>query len=180
MADQNRFWLAKCSNWSKNGQWPTVISSNVIIIIVLHFVFIIIVLHFVFLPVDDYPEEKYLHEHVVKEMCVAGGDKWRDLGMALMGPDAVRILDAIRIDYPDDVEECWSRMLTEWHQRTPGASWKQLISALREVKLTIPACRLEEKIDSGIWLKRLGIKLGVELTSEWQIINWCNYIKFYV
>ena len=29
MADQNRFWLAKCSNWSENGQWPTVISSIV-------------------------------------------------------------------------------------------------------------------------------------------------------
>ena len=28
MADQNRFWLAKWSNWSENGQWPTVISST--------------------------------------------------------------------------------------------------------------------------------------------------------
>ena len=29
MADQNRFWSAKWSNWSENGQWPTVISSTV-------------------------------------------------------------------------------------------------------------------------------------------------------
>ena len=28
MADQNRFWSAKWSNWSENGQWPTVISST--------------------------------------------------------------------------------------------------------------------------------------------------------
>ena len=28
MADQNRFWSAKCRNWSENGQWPTVISST--------------------------------------------------------------------------------------------------------------------------------------------------------
>ena len=28
MADQNKFWLAKCSNWLENGQWPTVISST--------------------------------------------------------------------------------------------------------------------------------------------------------
>ena len=31
MADQNKFWLAKCSNWSENGQWPTVISSTDIV-----------------------------------------------------------------------------------------------------------------------------------------------------
>ena len=30
MADQNRFWSAKCRNWSENGQWPTVISSTAI------------------------------------------------------------------------------------------------------------------------------------------------------
>ena len=29
MADQSKFWLAKWSNWSENGQWPTVISSTV-------------------------------------------------------------------------------------------------------------------------------------------------------
>ena len=29
MADQNQFWLAKCWNWSGNGQWPAVISSTV-------------------------------------------------------------------------------------------------------------------------------------------------------
>ena len=28
MADQNKFWSAKWSNWSENGQWPTVISST--------------------------------------------------------------------------------------------------------------------------------------------------------
>ena len=29
MANQNGFWLAKCSNWLENGQWPpTVINSS--------------------------------------------------------------------------------------------------------------------------------------------------------
>ena len=27
LAGQNRFWSAKCSTWSENGQWPTVVSS---------------------------------------------------------------------------------------------------------------------------------------------------------
>ena len=28
LADQNRFWSAKCGNWLENGQWTTVISST--------------------------------------------------------------------------------------------------------------------------------------------------------
>ena len=28
MAYQNKFWLAKWSNWLENGQWSTVISST--------------------------------------------------------------------------------------------------------------------------------------------------------
>jgi len=30
LADQNGFWLAKCWNWSENGQWPTVISNTAV------------------------------------------------------------------------------------------------------------------------------------------------------
>ena len=37
-----------------------------------------------------------------------------------------------------------SRMFTEWRQRTPKASWKQLIEALKEVRLTQLASELEE------------------------------------
>ena len=35
-------------------------------------------------------------------------------------------------------------MLTVWHQRTPKASWKQLIEALKEVDLTQLVSELEE------------------------------------
>ena len=61
-----------------------------------------------------------------------------------MGQDAVTDLDTIRVDYPYNVKECCSRMFTEWRQRTPKASWKQLIEALKEVKLTQLASELEE------------------------------------
>ena len=30
LADQNGFWLAKCWNWSENGQWPAVTFSTVL------------------------------------------------------------------------------------------------------------------------------------------------------
>ena len=61
-----------------------------------------------------------------------------------MGQDAVTDLDIIRINHPSDVEECCSRMFTKWRQRTPTASWKQLIEALKEVDLTQLASELEE------------------------------------
>ena len=71
-----------------------------------------------------------------------------------MGQDAVTDLDMIRVDYPSDypynVKECCSRMFTEWRQRTPKASWKQLIEALKEVKLTQLASELEELFKSSV------------------------------
>ena len=61
-----------------------------------------------------------------------------------MGQDAVTDLDTIRVDYYYNVKQCCSRMFTEWRQRTPKASWKQLMEALKEVKLTQLASELEE------------------------------------
>ena len=64
-----------------------------------------------------------------------------------MGQDAVPSLDVIRVDYPNNVKECCSRMFTEWRQRTPEAtraSWKRLIEALKEVKLTQLASELKK------------------------------------
>ena len=96
------------------------------------------------LPVNDCPDDKYLNKYVREKVCAAGTNKWRDLGIVLMGQDAVASLDVIRVDYPNNVKECCSRMFTELRQRTPKASWKQLIEALKEVKLTQLASELEE------------------------------------
>ena len=95
-----------------------------------------------FLPVNECPDVIYLNKYVRGKVCAA--DKWRDLGIELMGQDAVYVLDIIRVDNPYNVEECCSRMFTEWRQRTPKASWKQLIEALKEVKLNQLASELEK------------------------------------
>ena len=99
---------------------------------------------YLLLPVNDCPDDKYLNKYVRGKVCAAGANKWRDLGIVLMGQDAVTVLDVIRINHPNDVEECCSRMFTKWRQRTPKTSWKQLIGALKEVKLTQLASELEE------------------------------------
>ena len=92
----------------------------------------------------DCPDDKYLNKYVREKVCAAGTNKWRDLGIALMGQDAIAGLDVIRTNYPNDIEVCCSRMFTEWCHRTPKRSWKQLVQALNEVKLTYIASELKE------------------------------------
>ena len=112
------------------------------------------------LPVNECPDDEYLNKYVREKVCAAGTNKWRDLGVVLMGQDAVTSLDVIRINHPNDVEECCSKMFTKWRQRTPKASWKQLIEALKEVDLTQLASELEELLieDSKISQELKGIK----------------------
>ena len=95
------------------------------------------------LPVNDCPDDKYLNKYVRGKVCAAGTNKWLDLGIELMGQDDVYVLDIIKANSTDNAE-CCSRMFTEWRQRTPKASWKQLIEALKEVELTQLASELEE------------------------------------
>ena len=96
-----------------------------------------------FLPANDCPDDKHLNKYVRGKVCAAGTDKWRDLGIVLMGQDDVYVLDVIKANSNDNVT-CCSRMFTEWRQRTPTASWKQLIEALKEVTLIQLASELEE------------------------------------
>ena len=96
------------------------------------------------LPVNDCPDDKFLNKYVRGKVCAAGANKWRDLGIALMGQKATTDLDVIRVDHPNDVKACCSRMFTEWRQTTLEASWKLLIEALEEVKLTELANELKE------------------------------------
>ena len=95
------------------------------------------------LPVNECPDDKYLNKCVRGKVCATGTNKWRDLGIVLMGQDDVYVLDIIKANSTDNVE-CCSRMFTEWRQRTPKASWKQLIGALKEIELTQLASELEE------------------------------------
>ena len=94
------------------------------------------------LPVDKCPDDKHLNKYVRGNVCAAGTDKWQDLGIELMGQDAVYVLNEIKANSNDNVE-CCTRMFTEWRKRTPTASWKQLIEALKEVELTQLASELE-------------------------------------
>jgi len=91
--------------------------------------------------VNECPHDKFL-KYVRDKVCAAGTDKWLDLGIELMEQDDVHELNVIKANNSNNVE-CCSRMFTLWRQRTPKANWKQLIEALKEVKLTQLASELE-------------------------------------
>jgi len=90
-------------------------------------------------PANECPNDKFLNKYVRDKVC----EKWRDLGIELMGQDAVPNLNVTRANHCNDVSECCSRMFTLWRQRTPKANWKQLIEALKEVNLNHLASELE-------------------------------------
>ena len=117
-----------------------------------------------FFPVNDHPGVRYLEKYVIGKVCAAGANKWQDLGMKLLGKDAAYVLDTIKAKNNDIVEECCKRMFTEWCRRTRKTSWKQLIEALKEVKLTQLASKLEELLQPGeLYLSE---KPSAKMTSE--------------
>ena len=65
------------------------------------------------------------------------------MGIELLEQDDVYVLDVINVNSRSNVESC-SKMFTEWRQRTPTASWKKLIEALKQVNLNRLASDLEE------------------------------------
>ena len=82
-----------------------------------------------------------------------------------MGQDAVPSLNVISAN-ANNVEECCSTMFIEWRQRTPKASWKQLIEALKEIQLHQLASKLEELLQPAelYWIEGQ----GAFVTSEQQ------------
>ena len=74
-----------------------------------------------------------------------------------MGQDAADDLDVIRIDHPNNVKECCSRMFHEWRQRNPTASYRHLIDGLKEVNLIQLASEVEKllipSVESSIEVK---------------------------
>ena len=96
------------------------------------------------ITVNDCPNDQFLNKYVRTKICAAGANKWRDLGIVLMGQDAADDLDVIRIDHPNNVKECCSRMFSEWRQRNTKASYKDLIDGLKEVNLIQLASEVEK------------------------------------
>ena len=54
--------------------------------------------------------------------------QWRQLGKLLKVAD--HLMNIIEHDHPNDCETCCSKMMTEWLDNNPTASWEDVITAV--------------------------------------------------
>ena len=90
------------------------------------------------------PSLKYLNRYVRGSVS----SKWHDLGIELLDPDDVEELDKIKIQYPQDLNECCKAMFQLWLRKQSDASWNQLIGALRQpgIQLDTLATKVEQNL----------------------------------
>jgi len=101
-----------------------------------------------FYIVDDRPQEVYFNRHVRDQVCASSRKEiWRDLGIELLLGETVE-LDNIKANWGCDSRKCCSEMFKLWLERQPKASWKQLIKALKQVKLFHLAGNIERLLSS--------------------------------
>ena len=89
----------------------------------------------------DRPALKYLNKYVRADIAT----KWHDIGVELLDIDDEPKLNAIKNNYPKDVDTCTAEMLQLWLDSKPKASWGRLLEALREPNIKLKA--LAEKIE---------------------------------
>ena len=76
-----------------------------------------------------------------------GVTEWRQLGTQLgLQPDKLR---EIENEHPTDIERCKVEAVNIWLRSTPGASWRHIVTALREVGEITTAERIELKHVKG-------------------------------
>ena len=77
---------------------------------------------------DQRPQLKDIDNFVV----IKCAPNWKQLGRSLDLDDT--LLNIIEMDYPYDCERCCSKMLSEWLDVTPNASWKILNNAMEKIQ----------------------------------------------
>ena len=101
-------------------------------------------LHLFFLPafLQSRPTETHLRARV----CPKVGREWRALSTYLNIPTTM--VDKLLESHKHDVNEAFFRVLSVWRQRE-GATWDQLLQAMRETGLNAPVRELQEWMSSG-------------------------------
>ena len=84
--------------------------------------------------------------HLRAQVCPKVGREWRALSTYLNIPTTT--VDKLLESHKHDVNEAFFRVLSEWRQRK-GATWDQLLQAMRETGLNAPVRELLEWMSSG-------------------------------
>lgn len=93
----------------------------------------------------DRPEMRYLNKHVKEGVCASGSEVWLDLGFQLLDQKDVPALNAIESDVTECSARC-SKMFKLWLERQPGASWRRLITAMKETRMDSLASDVERSL----------------------------------
>ena len=121
------------------------------------------------------PLLKDLYDHVVLEVA----DKWRDLGVQLLGHarNHQGVLKVIAADHPHDVTNCCKRVLEKWLDANTGATWNQLIEALKSPG--IQQDYLAGQIEKIIMTKckaTVHVTGGVSSQCSYQVVLFVNQL----
>ena len=105
--------------------------------------------------VEDRPDIKRLQEIMrIEDIDII--TRWWDLGLELV--DSCRILRIIKANHPSDVNTCFHLMFTKWLEKTPNASWSQLVTALNNIEMNIAASAINKHFkSSGMYNCRFAI-----------------------
>ena len=79
--------------------------------------------------------------------------RWRDLGLELVGSNEV--LNVIEADHHHSIEACCRVMFEKWLEKTPGASWDQLVTALNNIEMNTAADAISKRLMLGTQLTLL-------------------------
>ena len=96
--------------------------------------------------IEDRPTIKQLQE-VMRIKDIGITTRWRDLGQELH--DSNETLQVIETDHPSDVNTCCRVMFEKWLEKTPDASWNQLVTALIKIKMNTAADAVNKRHKSG-------------------------------
>ena len=97
--------------------------------------------------IEDRPTIQQLVE-VMRFEHIEITTKWYELGLELV--DSNKVLKVIEADNPRSTNTCCRVMFEKWLEKTPNASWSQVVTALDNIKMNTAADAVRKLFKSGI------------------------------
>ena len=99
--------------------------------------------------IEDCPTIRQLVD-VMRIEHIEIATKWYELGLELV--DSNNALKVIEANHHSDVNICCRVMFEKWLEKTPNASWSQLVTALDNIKMKAAADSVRKLFKSGTHL----------------------------
>ena len=100
-----------------------------------------------YLDIEDIPTIQQLVD-VMRIEHIDIATKWYELGLELV--DSNKALKVIEANHRNDVNTCCRVMFEKWLEKTPNASWSQLVTALDNIEMKAAADVVRKLFKSGI------------------------------